>query len=337
MATGVGDLSPSIPGCYQVDVKSPHAAVVRDFIEAATNAHRHGIFLAIFNQGSLQSYYDPGKAQMTGSFMQTCPLLSTVQRALEDVGATCTDDDIWTWFSNSEGKHHKDRPHEGEEDRPGDSSFFHEDCVRVTVHYNSVTSFEGRVDGGELLNVGVVSSQWGRGTTHWAVALDPERLAISVVIQACVSHIDPSEHEKVVAMAICNAFTEAAIETEQLQGEEDFLSFTLPSVLEATDARWASEEMQVCWLKTEPEVEPAVKEKDCCDAAYIVFQPKCEIEEVLAWRVVDLEWTKLTAFRSMKFAEKLPHVLGHTLAYHSHDKIAMPDEDVLSSWQKFTC
>ena len=131
--------------------------------------------------------------------MRSCSLLSTVHSALDAVGAVYSEEDVWTWFSDTEGKHHKDRPHEGEEDRPGDSSFFHQDCVRVTVHYNSITSFEGRTDGGALLNVGVVGSSWGRGTTHWAAALDPGKLAISVVIQARVAHLDPTEHEKVVA------------------------------------------------------------------------------------------------------------------------------------------
>lgn len=38
----------------------------------------------------------------------------------------------------------------------------------------------------------------------------------------------------------------------------------------------------------------------------------------------------------MALSEKLTHVLQHTLAYHSHDKMdAMPADDELESWDHF--
>lgn len=181
VACGEGALV-GIPGCQQVDMHSPDAQAAAEFIEAATHAHEQGVFLAVFRHGSLDSYHnDPELGDPTSSsFMNSCSLLRGVAQGLAAVGAEYSHDTLWTWFSEGEGKHHKDRPHEGEEERRDDSSHFHHDCVRVTVHFNSVTAYEGREEGGELLNVGVVSSRWGRGTTHWASALDPNRRAFCV-------------------------------------------------------------------------------------------------------------------------------------------------------------
>ena len=76
-----------------------------------------------------------------------------------------------------------------------------------------------------------------------AMAADTGRydafVAIGVVIQARVKHLEPAESARAAAAAICKAFDREAPAADRLQGDEAFLDFEAPVAADRTQTQWA--------------------------------------------------------------------------------------------------